>query len=611
MRNIFTPLLLLFVSTAGAQVGDGMVDGSFANGGSSITPIPGVGSLRATDRQDLYILPDGRILQSFTYFNGTDNDFGLARYLSDGTLDPSFGGGTGYVTLDLGGDDIARSFGLQSNGSIVLGGTSLGASGGQFALARFSSNGVLDPSFGTGGISLLDGSDNYYGYAVAIRPNDKILLGGQVDNGFAPRFGVAQFTANGALDNFAFGSGGIAQFPAINSEDQVNSLFILPDGSVLAGGYSRQGSTYDFALVKFTPTGNLDPSFGTGGYRLTDFGSTRTDIAIPIALTPTGKIVLAGFTDVGPGTTFNSDLALAQYTSTGNLDPSFGSGGTVTTPLGADESGYDLAVQPDGRIVLAGFRGTDVTSTDNDFVVARYLANGNLDPSFGGSGNGTNIIDLGANDLGFSMALGGSYILLGGVTGTGQPDALALVRLFNASTVLPVRFISFTGTQGDGTTLLSWQVADEQNVAAYDVERSVDGHTFSRIGTVASAGGGARSYSFTDLQPFNGLNFYRLKIKDASGQGSNSIIVVVRFAGKNGIQLQAFPNPVHTQLNLQITQPAGKVRLQVADAGGRIVRTMDLVSNGNTLSVPVDMQGLGSGVYFVRVNAETVKVVKE
>src|SRR5215207_4275358 len=197
MRNIFTSFLLLCIVGVHAQ--DGVLDPFWGNvgNGTTLAPVSGpAGVLSQTRFQKLILLSGGFSLQSFTASNGTNQDFGVARFDADGNLDLSFGGSnTGYILIDFGGDDFSTSMALQSDGKIIIVGNSEVLGDNAFALARLTTGGLLDGTFGTGGKKTQTiGTDNL-AFSVAIRPDDKISVGGSVWNGFVYLAAVAQFTS--------------------------------------------------------------------------------------------------------------------------------------------------------------------------------------------------------------------------------------------------------------------------------------------------------------------------------------------------------------------------------------------------------------------------------
>jgi uncharacterized delta-60 repeat protein len=154
----------------------------------------------------------------------------------------------------------------------------------------------------------------------------------------------------GTLD-VSFGVDGALRTNLGGTYDWAFATAIQPDGRILAAGVSEAKGTYDFALARYTSTKALDPTFGDGGVVLTDFDKSY-DWAYAMALQPDGKILLAGVSDASG----SKDFALARYNPDGSLDAGFGRGGLATEhtrSLTADII-RGLAVQPDGRIVVAG-----------------------------------------------------------------------------------------------------------------------------------------------------------------------------------------------------------------------------------------------------------------
>jgi uncharacterized delta-60 repeat protein len=159
---------------------------------------------------------------------------------------------------------------------------------------------------------------------------------------------------------------------------------LQPDGKSIAAGVTvKTDADFDFALARYNPDGSLDPGFGTGGKVTTDFFGHR-DEASGVALESDGRILVAGSTETGPDQQ-SSDFALTRYTPDGSLDTTFGSGGRVVTDFaGGLDQARAILIQPDGRIVVAGFAGK--SSGGSGGALARYNSDGSPDPSFGSSG---------------------------------------------------------------------------------------------------------------------------------------------------------------------------------------------------------------------------------
>jgi uncharacterized delta-60 repeat protein len=256
--------------------------------------------------------------------------------------------------------------------------------------------GKLDPGFGSGGLvstatAPAGGADFQDG--LAIQPNRGILVAGSSEVGTDLfRWRIARYTSKGALDP-SFGSGGtvLTAMGVPGDFEHIWKLVVQPDGKIIAVGRALTPTGgADFALARYLADGQLDASFGTGGKVFTAIGSgTLADDASSAVLDASGRIVVAGFARSGPGNAGN-DFALARYLPNGQLDSSFNSGGTLPGTWMLDISGgrdqfNDVVIDASGRIVAAGSAVVG-TNTRPDFAVARFLTNGTLDSSFNPAG---------------------------------------------------------------------------------------------------------------------------------------------------------------------------------------------------------------------------------
>ncbi|MBL8309481.1 MAG: hypothetical protein JNL19_03565 [Burkholderiales bacterium] len=339
----------------------GALDTSFNGTGKVITAI-GLGSDIA---RALAIQPDGKIVVAGYCLGAATTDFCLARYTASGALDTSFNG-TGKVITAIGlGSDVIRALAIQPDGKIVAAGYCDNGANAEFCLARYTAGGALDTSFnGTGTVVTAVGTGNDYAFALALQHDGKILLAGYCSNGTNSDVCLARYSIGGTLD-LSFNSTGKVITPVGSGEDRAYAIAVQPDGKIVVAGYSDNGGNAEVAVVRYSANGALDTSFGGTGKVLTAIG-TGTDIASALALQPDGKVVVAGIC-LGA---FYDDFCLARYGANGTLDASFNSSGKVITPIGSTQDrAYALALQPDGKIVVAGY-------CDNagsfDFCVARY-----------------------------------------------------------------------------------------------------------------------------------------------------------------------------------------------------------------------------------------------
>jgi len=387
----------LVVSTLAAAL-PGAPDVTFGSGfGKVITPIGGGDDLA----NSLVLQPDGKIVVAGYCSIGSC----LARYLANGALDTSFNT-TGKVITPIGsGVDIAYSLALQPDGKIVVAGYCANGTNYDFCLARYLANGALDISFNTTGKVITPiGSGDDGAFSLALQPDGKIVVAGYCSNGTNFDFCLARYLANGTLDT-SFNTTGKVITLIGGSDDGANSLALQPDGKIVVAGSCFNGTNYDFCLARYLASGALDTSFNTTGKVITPTGGA---VAYNLALQPDGKIVVAGYCSNGT----NLDFCLARYLANGALDTSFNATGKVITPMGSgQDSAQSLALQPDGKIVVAG---SCYNGTNNDFCLARYLANGALDTSFNTTGKVITPIGSG-DDVATSLALqpDGSIIVAG------------------------------------------------------------------------------------------------------------------------------------------------------------------------------------------------------
>ena len=380
------------------------LDPSFGNAGKAAMPETGA-PLRGFggDRSAMALQADGKIVM----VGGTFTDFILARFNADGSLDTGFGIG-GKVTTDMGGgpfeQEEALGVAIQSDGRIVVvGHTSIPTSPPApnlpptFALARYTSDGKLDPSFGSGG--RVSANVNGIAYAVAIQPDGKIVVAGEFSfvssNGsdFSD-FTVARFNTNGSLD-LGFGGSGTGQVATDigSSSNSARNLVLQPNGAIVVSGKPQSNRPgFDHTdIARYTASGVLDTSFGSGG-KLTLAG---VDVGQGLARQADGKFVLTGSV-IEATVPATARFQLKRLNVNGSPDTAFGNAGTVDTAFTQSATAAGVALQGDGKILVVGTRAFSVNA---NFIVARYNSNGSVDTGFGSDGN-LSIDFFGLNDIG-------------------------------------------------------------------------------------------------------------------------------------------------------------------------------------------------------------------
>jgi uncharacterized delta-60 repeat protein len=371
----------------------GSLDATFGSDGKATTAI-GSGDDKA---YAVALQSDGKIVSAGASSNGTNWDFALVRYNTDGSLDGSFGTGGKTTTDFAASNDYAYAVAIQSDGKIVAAGASSNGVNLDFAAVRYNADGSLDGSFGTGGkVTTAIGTGDEYANAVVIQSDDKIVAVGSSSNGSNLDFAAVRYHADGSLDG-SFGTAGMVTTDFVSSDDYAYAAALQTDGKIVAAGQSSSVSNRDFALVRYDTDGNLDTSFGTGGKVTTGFG-TSDDYAYAVTLQSNDKIVAAGASDDGTG----SDFALVRYNSNGGLDTSFNTTGMVTTPLGTgDDFAHAVAIQSDDKIVTAG---SSYNGVNDDYALVHYNSNGSLDTDFNTAGIVTNSIGTG-DDFALGMVI--------------------------------------------------------------------------------------------------------------------------------------------------------------------------------------------------------------
>lgn len=276
--------------------------------------------------------------------------------------------------------------------------------------------GVLDGSFGGIGIieTNINPNGNNLAYKVLVQPDDKIVAVGSNFNNVDDDFALIRYNKDGTLDTTFDGDGIVTTHIGINYNIAFSAV-LQSDGKIVVAGFSNSGSSqanYNITLARYNTNGSLDNSFGTGGVVITDLGQV-TETALAVVIQPNGKIVVAGHR--GSSNSINdNNFALVRYNSDGTLDTGFGNSGVV---IGVKGFGYSVALQSDQKIVVAGYDG-------KFFVVSRFNSNGTADTGFGTAGTVETNFGVNTNSEARGVAI--------------QTDGKIVVAGFRTSTVLGV-----------------------------------------------------------------------------------------------------------------------------------------------------------------------------
>ncbi|AFZ57397.1 DUF4347 domain-containing protein [Anabaena sp. PCC 7938] len=552
---------------------DGSLDNSFNSNGIVLSNLGNNTYERATS---LLVQADNNIVVagSTNNNNGTGDHIAIVRYLgaggstggAPGQLDSSFSG-DGKVTTDFGFYERAESLAVQSDGKlVVLASTSSGNT-----LIRYNLDGTVDTSFGgNGSVPYIGGG--FVVSAVTVQSDGKILVLSGNGNGSNQDIRLERYNSNGSIDS-SFGNFGKAVFD-FGGNEYARNLIVQTDGKILVAGESNgqvlltrylatgvidntfgggtgrvftnlpstEISNYialqsdnkilvvsrsysnDIVLKRIKQDGTIDNSFGNFGEVITNLGGFENPRSV--AVQADGKILVAGWTDFS-----GLQIALVRYNSNGTLDTSFGGGdGIVTTQPNINYaysntySSLNLAIQSSGKIILAG-TVYNIAAANSDLLAIRYNIDGTIDTSFDGDGIVTTNINGNGFDYGKTLALqADGNIVVGGYTSNGANDDIALVRYFGGS--------SSTTNQTPISLNLSYSIIAENQavgtIISYFTTTDPDiGNTFtySLVSGSGSVDNGLFSISGNQLKSNAGFNY----------EGQNSYRIRVRTTDQGGL----------------------------------------------------------------------------
>ena len=507
-----------------------------------------------------------------------NNNISILRFSSTDELDNTFGN-SGIVTTGIRypGNDHAYAVALQNDGKIVVTGytwdTNLFS---DFATVRYNTDGTLDNSFGNNGkviTNITNGDDNPY--AIAIQADGKILVAGRAYGYFL----IVRYNTNGTLDTL-FGINGIVKTQFTNNSSGAYSMSIQANGKIVLAGDTYNSITLgDFALVRYNIDGSLDSTFGTMGKVITTLADSNF-YGNSIAIQSDGKLILVG--------TFLNDFILIRYNINGSLDSSFGTNGKVITDFsGGKDIGKCIAIQADGKIIVAGSSGGDI-------ALARYNPDGNLDNTFGLSGktiasnsNG-DTIDM-ANGIGIQT--GGKIVVAGGayINYNSESYYHSEVLRFNFDGTLDNNF----GTNGEMVTIV---------------------------------GDGYSNYNSIVIQPDDKIVAAGVSFTSSGIYGNDDEFTVVRYnsnlSGENDYSFEEsnfllYPNPAINWIAVEYTLFKDEVMtIGIYDISGKLIKSIlsNTKINKGRIKEQIDIRDVQSGIYIVRISSDSlnkyIKIVK-
>lgn len=422
----------------------GVLDACFGVAGLVITAVPsGVPSSKDDGLDGLVLQSDGKIVAVGFVAGKSNNNIipdlaqkaAIIRYTSTGAVDTTFNT-TGY-NINVFGSTFSQfnAVALQPDGKLVAVGYAGAVVGnGHILVARYTSTGILDNTFGdvaglvrTGYTITTIGSIFDQGQAVALQSDNKIVVAGITNSATGNDTALVRYSTDGTLDTTFDGDG--KKTASISAgDDQANGVVIQSDGNIVVAGSSNT----DFMVARFNTAGALDTAgfASPNGYMITSL-SANIDKANALALQTDGKIVTAGYAGGITGVVTGKDVALVRYNSNGSLDSGFGTAGIKIQNIAGLASQEDEArsvLVQNGKIVIGGVAYTNGTNR-NDFVIARFTAAGALDTTF----NTTGIVRVDHNSVadvanGIVAQPDGKYVLAG--IGKGNDFDFGLMRFW-------------------------------------------------------------------------------------------------------------------------------------------------------------------------------------
>ncbi len=477
-----------------------------------------------------------------------------------GDLDLSFGDNGIIVSPEAGTCYVIE---LQQDGKIVAAGSGVG---GNFAINRYNFDGTLDTSFSNDGMVLVstDTTNSHQARAILIQDDGKIIIGGNDDYDADRDFVLVRLYENGKLDS-SFGNNGFVISPFPDSNDELRAAVIQPgDGKIIVSGtmYNSTTDKYELGIIRYYNNGIIDSSFSGDGIQLNNFDDGDFNVRT-MALQEDGKIIVGGFDD-------NSNFSIVRYQTDGSLDIDFGLGGIAAYSYNSSgEWGESLAIQNDGKIILAGWWDPG-DYADSQGLFMRVNSDGSLDHSFGIEGFAD--IDFGYDwDRIWSIEIQDD----GKIIGVGGSNSRFAAVRYNQDGKIDSTF----GYDGYIFTKLS----DEYDLA-YDIAIQPDGN-FILAGQADSHFGLARY------------------INDAN--------VVINNFTEIDISLLLYPNPISSNATLQFTLLQDDIisiyiHNIAAEKIGSVIENKKLVSGEYTQTIQIS-ESLPAGNYLIILETNNSK----
>ena len=600
MKRFFTFFFLLTGSSY-TDAQNVSLDKTYGQGGIVLTPpdnFPrGLGEYLASAIQ-----PDDKVITAGDFGDSVGNDFKvwstLQRYNTDGSLDKTFGEGgrvlTSFDSPYTEGTDW-RLLAVQPDGRIVAA-TNLykhdsrfneyGFVSGDIVLERYKPNGTVDSSFGVNGIVITDLGLDETVNAMTLQKDGKIVLTG---------IQISNYGNNGPLLVLRYNPEGTA-------------VALQPDGKIVSGGDFNYGPG-QLCVYRYLPDGTLDKAFGINGRVTTQFTETLFLHIGSLAVLSDGSILAGGS---GSDVIEKSNMVVVRYTPGGVIDKSFGKEGKAFVSFGLDTSSnvVRLFVKPDGEILLAGTSGgaESANGVDVNFALAQLLPNGTPDISFGTNGKVSTDLNNGFTDDAKSaeMQKDGNVVIVGN-SYTYRPQTIyynALARYNTGSKAerpVVIKVKRFLHSHG-----ITWQ-STGSGASYYRIEESSNSAAgFREVGRVPGSSNENYTYTIPVAAVGNAVpatDYYRVTAVSATGRSAVSNVIAL----SNAPVISLYPNPVVGKLTLTNLDATTDSKISVADASGTVWLTAVAKQQPQATC---DVSRLRPGAYLVSISsrAQTISL---
>ena len=507
-----------------------------------------------------------------------------SSYGQPGTLDSTFGT-NGIVTTPVTGlTNFANAIAIQADGKVIA----VGVGDGMVVL-RYNANGTLDTSFnGTGRAAQTAGD----ALGVAIQPDGKIVVVGNNGDLANVDIKVVRYNANGTLDT-SFDGDGFVVTPVGEGTDQAYSVVIQSDGKIVASGRSDSNPVFvtSFAMVRYNADGSLDTTFDNDGKVIVP--GPGNAIGDSLALQTDGKIVVAH--NVFVSSTFSYSLAVLRYNTNGSLDTSFATSGSLSTVVGTNVEFAALAIQPDGKIVVACSSYTS-NAAGYDFWVVRYLGGGALDETFGNNGLVTTPIGAGAAfDVPKSVAIqANGKIVVGGKSPIVSNNNFAAVR-YNRNGSLDAKWgnggIVTTDVGGDADIINAIAIQRNGRIVAAG-ESNVATPSTRKFALVRYVGDTAENFDY-DRDGNSDISVFRPSSGDWWMLGSSSGAVSVLHWGISADELASADYDGDLKTDIAVWRAGPFATLFVLNSFDNTIRIEPFGQTGDDPSIIGDYDGDG------------------